>query len=110
MPLQTHECSRRASKAPFDGNGRKHACCPYPSTLTLHLGHSCSLATLGSPGTPPSGAGQSPRSKKYNSVRYWYLPGAVRGLGAGGGHGLHGGGRGGLPASPVAALVHRLQV
>lgn len=29
-----------------------------------HLGHSCSLATLGSPGTAPSGAGHRPFSRK----------------------------------------------
>lgn len=46
---------------------------PPPRPPPPHLGHSCSLATLGSPGAPPSGAGHSPRSRKCSRVRYWYL-------------------------------------
>lgn len=44
-----------------------------------HLGHSCSLATLGWAGSPPNGAGHAPCSRKYSSVRYWYLRGAAAG-------------------------------
>ena len=55
-----------AAQAP---SPRMHA----PLPVVSHLGHSCSLATLGCPGTPPWGAGHSRLSRKCSSVRYWYL-------------------------------------
>ena len=41
-----------------------------PSAAVVHLGHSCSLATLGWPDWLPLGCGHSPRSRKCSRVRY----------------------------------------